>query len=348
MEGTQKTSLLDFDFDDEKSFFGTVPVKEEEIIEKKPEKENKPEEEEDITFFNVEKEEEKEKKEFKPLVKSLKDYQEVGLLKNIELGEDEEIDEDRFFELQAEDIETEISTRLKSWADELDEDASNFIKFKLNGGDTQEFFKSLSQENKLPSGNISDESYQDKVIRYQLKKEGWDPEEIEDRLEYWTESGKKESIAKKYDFKVKEEIRKQQDILIKEQEKKDNLAKEQKQTFKTTIKNTLDKVESINGFTITPKEKTDLYNFVTREDFKIGNKNITGFQKKLAEVFADTEKMLLIAKLIKSNFDMSGFETQVQTKYSKKVKDNIEQQKSRRVGSLGSSPQGSSLADFFN
>ena len=67
---------------------------------------------------------------------------------------------DRFFELQQEEIEAEVSARLNSWANEdLDEDAKAFIKFKLEGGSTAEFFKAYQDSPELGEGDIEDENF---------------------------------------------------------------------------------------------------------------------------------------------------------------------------------------------
>jgi len=88
--------------------------------------------------------------------------------------------------------------------------------------------------------------------------------------------------------------------------------------------------------------------FLTKKDEKtVDGKPITGFQKKLAGVFQDKEKMILLAKLVNSDFDMSGFKKATITKKTKQVKKNLEQRRSLRPSGSGGSHQGSSLAELF-
>lgn len=279
-----------------------------------------------------------------------KDLKETGLFKHVEIEEDEDIDADRLFELQQEEYETEMQKRLENWAtNELDEDAKAFIKFKTQGGDTQEFFKAYSKGSELPTGDIEDENFQDEVIRFQLKEEGWDRDEIEDRINYLTDSGRKQKVAEKYNEKIKEKEEKNRQSIVKQAEQNKLLVKQQKEQFKNTLKDTLEEIEEINGFKIAKEEKAKLLNLLTKEDHKISEtKSITGFQKQLAEVFQDSKKLILLAKLIETDFDMTDFEKKVRTKTTKQVKSNLEQRKSLRPNNSGSSLDGSSLADLFN
>jgi len=279
-----------------------------------------------------------------------KDLKETGLFKHVEVEGDEEIDVDRLLELQQEEYEAEVTERLKAWATkDLDDDAKAFIKFKRDGGSTEEFFKTYSKTTDLPQGSIDDENYQDSLIRYQLAQEGWDKDEIEDRIEYLTESGKKKKFAEKYDTKVKEQVNKQKEAILKQQEAAKRAAKEQENEFKETVKETLDEIDEVKGFKITDQDKTKLFNFLTKKDQKIGeDKVITGFQKKLAETFQDSERMILLAKLIESDFDFTGLEKVTKTKQTRQVKTNLEQRKNLRPSGSGSSSQGVSVADLFN
>lgn len=278
-----------------------------------------------------------------------KEYKDAGLLKHVEIEEGEELTEDKLSELREEDYEIEMGERLKVWAQkDLDEDAQAFIKFKTTGGTTAEFFQAYSQGADIPEGDITEEAFQDRVIRYQLKTEGWDSDEVEDRLEYLTSSGRKEKIAKKYSVRI-EKADAEQKASILEVAKTRKIAQEQQEaTYRDSIQDALTSAKEVKGFKITPKDKTDLFTLLTKKDQKISDtKSITGFQKKLGEVFQDPEKMILLAKLVNSDFDMSGFKKAAITKQTTKVKKNLERRRGLRTGSSGGSHQGSSLAELF-
>lgn len=278
-----------------------------------------------------------------------RDFVEAGIFKHVEIEEGLEIDEEKFLELQEQEYEAEVTERLSIWAkQELDEDAQAFIKFKKDGGKTADFFNSLRVESKIPTGDISTEEHQDAVIRFQLSEEGWDKEEIEDRLEYLTSSGKKEKTASKYDEKLKVRAEAEKAALILKANAAKETAKANELAYKKSIKDTLDATQEVGGFKITAKDKTDLYAFLTKKDFKVSDtKSITGFQKKLAEIFQEPTKMVLLAKLVNSDFDMSSFEKGALTKETKKVKNTIEQRRGLRSVNQSRISQSTTLADLF-
>lgn len=374
---TQETNnnLLEFNWEDDGvDFFGikgatdTPPKKEEETTQEEETQEETTEETQEETqqveetneedFFGSEGQTEEESEETEETTTGgsdnywndvYSDFKNAGLFKHIEIEEGEELDSDKLFELQQEEYETEVSSRLKAWAsEELDEDARAFIAFKRDGGNTADFFKTYQNSYDIPTGDIGNEDYQDNVIRYQLAQEDWDRDEIEDRLKYLTESGKKEAVAKKYDKRIKEQDNKQKQALLKQAETQKREIKAQEESFKQSIKSVLDETQDVSGVKITPKDKTQLYNFLTKKQHKVSEtKSITGFQKKLAEVFQDTEKMILLAKLVNSDFDMSDIKKATVTKKTQQIKSNLEQRKNLRPSNSGSSLQGSSLADLF-
>lgn len=360
--------LLGFDWEgDDVSFFEEVTPKPDNSKEKETEEEDdktppeepekSDEEEKEVDFFDGETEEEDEEsdEEVKPKTGEnywgdvYKDFKSQGLLKHVEIEEGEELSAEKIFELQQQDYEAEVSARLTHWAkEELDADAQAFIKYKQNGGATEDFFKTYSSTTELPEGDIQETEFQDRVIRFQLREEGWDSEEIEDRVKYLTENGKKEQVAKRYNKKIQEKVEEKKQELLTQSEERKRAIEQQEREFRDEIKGVLEETEEVKGFKISPKDRTELYNFLTKKNHKISDtKSVTGFQKKLGETFKDPDKIILLAKLINNDFDMSQFEKQVITKKTKQVKSNLEQRKNLRPNS-GSSSQGTSLAELFN
>ena len=278
-----------------------------------------------------------------------KDLKEAGIFKHVELENGEELDADRLYELQQEEIEAEVSSRLDSWAsEELDEDAKAFIKFKIQGGNTSDFFKTYQNTSEITPGDIEDEDYQDTLIRYQLNKEGWDRDEIEDRLEFLTESNKKAKFAERYHDRFMKEQAQEKQALTKQAEEQKARAKQQEEQFRTSIKDTLDSNKEINGIKFTDKDKNNLINFLTKREKLEDGRVITGFQRKLSESFNDPKKIALLAKILNDDFDFSSFEKSAITKKTKEIKRNIEQRQSMRPTGSGSSSGANSLASLFD
>lgn len=366
----EENDLLNFSWEEDDFFPTEEPKKEEEAPavnkeqkeDKTKDKKEKPEdkkedlEQEEEFFFNEEdQEEEKKPTEDKKEVKEedtywqdiYNDFKENKLLRNVEIEEGEEITSERLLELQEEDYEIEVKNRLKSWADtDMDDDGKAFIQHKLNGGTTKDFFSAVDNSS-IPEGNIEDEKYQDKVIRYQLKEEGWDDDEIEDRLEYLTESGKKEKIASKYDSKIKEQYKSNKESILAAQQEKIENQKRQAKEYQDNIKSTLDDIKEVNGFSISPKRHSAILNSLTKRSVKTASGGyITPLQQKLSEVFKDPEKTILLTELIETDFDFTPFKKKVKSSTTRNIRKKIGQQNNTRPtsGSSGSS----SLADLFN
>ena len=375
---TSQNGLMDFNWDEggADSFFGlnefgdenktpaqqATPAQADELEETedtdKPESEDKTkskkkDEEEKVSFFEEEADEDKSKEKTSTADGSIyedvyKDLKEAGIFKHVELEDGEELDADRLYELQQEEIEAEVTSRLDAWASqELDEDAKAFIKFKIQGGDTSEFFKTYQSTSEITLGDIEDEDYQDNLIRYQLQKEGWDKDEIEDRLEFLTESNKKSKFAERYHDRLIKEQEKEKQALVKQAEEQKIRAKQQEEQFRVSIKDTLDTNKEINGIKFTDKDKNNLINFLTKKEKLEDGRVITGFQKKLSESFNDPKKIALLAKILNDDFDFSSFEKSAITKKTKEIKRNIEQRQSMRPTGSGSSSGANSLANLF-
>ena len=376
---TSQNGLMDFNWDEggADSFFGlnefgdenktpaqqATPAQADELEETedtdKPESEDKTkskkkDEEEKVSFFEEEADEDKSKEKTSTADGSIyedvyKDLKEAGIFKHVELEDGEELDADRLYELQQEEIEAEVTSRLDAWASqELDEDAKAFIKFKIQGGDTSEFFKTYQSTSEITLGDIEDEDYQDSLIRYQLQKEGWDRDEIEDRLEFLTESNKKSKFAEKYHDRLVQEQEKEKQALVKQAEEQKTRARQQEEQFKTSIKETLDTNKEINGIKFSDKDKNGLINFLTKKEKLEDGRVVTGFQRKLSESFSDPKKIALLAKILNDDFDFSSFEKSAITKKTKEIKRNIEQRQSMRPSGSGSSSGANSLASLFD
>lgn len=282
---------------------------------------------------------------FTDLYKDLKDK---GLFKHTDIDEDEDLDSERFFELQEEEIEKEIENRLNNWANnELDEDAKALIEFVRNGGKTQDFFKVYNSQNSILDGDIEDENFQDRLIRMQLSDKGLEDDEIEDTLETLSDNGKKQKVAERYLKKLQEEAEEERKELLEENKKKQEQIKKNEQAFTSEIKELLNKTEDIKGIKFDKSARQEVFDFLTKRNIKEGNSVMTGFNKGLKAVFEDKEKVLLLARLIQTDFDFSSIERQAKNKKTKEIKTNLEQRGSLRSNDFGSSSKPSSKIGWF-
>ena len=275
---------------------------------------------------------------------------EGGIFQNIEIPEEEEITEDKFIELQDKEIESRVDEAFEGFFEELDEDAAAFLKFKKEGGNTPDFFKAYGQNTGAPTGDLDDESYQEKVSRYYYKNvEQDDAEDIDDKIEWLKDSGKLEKYAQKFDQKIKDTDKESKEGLAKQAKAAGKAADDAKLAFANTVQETLDNTDQVDNFTFTKESKKNLLPFITKSTVKVGkNKYVTGMQSKLGTALRDPEKMLILAQLLQNDFDVSDIINTADTTKTKKLKNDI-QRKKTSVGPKSSGRTGNKrgLADFF-
>lgn len=312
----------------------------------------KQQEEENLEEVDLNKTEETKKEEqvnetsiYDDVYKDLKDY---GVLKHVNIEENESLTPERLKELYEQDYESEVSQRLKNFADnELGDEGKKLIRFIQSGGKVSNFV-SLYKDTEIPEGNIEDENFQDDLIRYQLKKEEYDHDEIEDFIENLTNSGKKAIRAKRIFERLSAEKERQREKAIFEQEEAKKARIRENNAYRETIKNTLSENKEINGFKINDKEKNELYHFITNPNVPSGESYTTGIMDKLNQVFKEPSKLVLLAKILKSDFDFKDFKKKVETETTNKVKSNLENRKGLVKSSVGSSTDKINLAEIFS
>ena len=253
------------------------------------------------------------------------DLKDKGIFKNVQLPEGENLTADRLFELQEEEIEAEVTNRLNSFGDRLGEDGKHFLQYIQAGGKTSNYFDAIKEYSLDLEGDLDDESYQDKIIRYKMQKEGRDEEEIEERLEYLGEKGKKKQVAERSLSVISKDIEEEKKEIIENIKKEKEELKERKRNYREALKSSIADINEINGIKVNKNEKEDIVDFLTRDAYTSNDgQTITEFQKRLYDVFNDTNKSILLAKMLMNDFDLSDFAKSIETKSIKKVRSNLE------------------------
>jgi ElaB/YqjD/DUF883 family membrane-anchored ribosome-binding protein len=108
----------------------------------------------------------------------------------------------------------------------------------------------------------------------------------------------------------------------------------------------IDNNTEIKDWALTPKDKKDLHPYMTKAAVKVGNNQfLTQFQNDLQNVFKDKEKMILLAKIISSDFDVKDIKAKAKTEVIKETKQKLNSSKSSNYGIKGSHNKG--LVDYF-
>lgn len=264
-----------------------------------------------------------------------------------EFSEDD-IDEDTWFEIQSNELDHQINEALEEFANDLDDEGKAFIKFKKDGGDTKIFLKaynSIMQTPTIERGN--EKSYEKFLKHYYSVHEQMDDEDVSDKIDWLKETGKLEKYALKVHEEVEEDQEKYKEQLIKNQEKAAIEREKQRKAFVTDIKKTLNSTDKIKDWTLTPKDKKELHGYVTKPSVKVGNQYLTQLQHDLQEAFKDKEKIILLAKLLNNDFDISDIKEQAKTEFTKNTKNTINNSKKKTKNSGGGSRK-KSLSDYFD
>lgn len=372
-------SLDQFTWDDSESFFG-IPSEEnsknvmdevteddeteDEKVEKKTEtpeskeeEEKKEKEDEDSLFTETvkktetsEDDEDKDDEDVKFFTELSKEFSTKGIFQHVTLVENEAITEEKFFELHEQEVEGRVEEAIQDFVNELnDEDGKAFITFKRAGGKTSDFFKFYSAQSDDLNMDIEKEGGQDAILKkwYQIK-EQLDDDDIEDKLDWLKESGKKKKYAEKYLQQMQAEQKAAKDQFLNDQIEQQKVREEASKTFVSGLKSTLETTESVGDFAFNKNDKKELLDYLVKPAVKLqSNHYLTQFQADLNKLIKGGKgDLLLLAKLVKSNFDTTDLVTKQTTKVVSQVKSNLSGNKPSRLQSTMASKK-KSLTDYF-
>lgn len=327
-----------------------VKPKKEEATEKKAVLKDREEELEEDKKSSVNEDDEDDKIFYTNLYKTLK---EKKILTSVEVDDDVEIDEDKFIEIQEQELEARLEEAIDELEEKLDRDARDFMEFKKNGGNTQNFLKVYSQVTFPEDMDLTIEKNKDKVLKHALKViENLDDEDLEERLEFINENqNRKDKFTKKYHTAIVEKVKTEKEELLENQQKAREKAKLADDKFKLQIKEKLEKNEEILGFSITKNDKSKIFNNLTKADIKEGKQFRTKFQVDLSNALKDNDQLIALAKILDSGFKFTDFikkgaETKVQ-KIREKLDTSKNSHKEGRNTSTINTNARTSLADRF-
>lgn len=318
----------------------------------KDEGEDDVEEVDDKNKGGEEDDEDDDKKFFTTLAKEMKDR---DIFQSVDLKDDEEIDEDKFFELHDKEIEARVTETFEAFFEEIDEDAKAFIEFKKNGGKTHEFFQAVAAPINLDVEFDEDNKKQvEETLRYYLTEvEELDADELEERMTTYKENGTEKARAAKFFKKLKDQKDKAKEELI-ERSKSDAVKREkQAAQFRQEIAEVISETEKVGIIPITKADK-DLNDYINKPTVKVGkNKFISALQKDLATILKaatkeDKQQLIALSKAIKNKFKVKDTVVEVATQTTKKAKSALAQtKKGIKTGNAGGYKK-RSLSDFFD
>lgn len=284
---------------------------------------------------------------------TLEYLKEKGLV-DFELEEGEELTDDLAEQIMEDDFDTRVDARIQEMADDMPEDAANFFKFVKSGGSPQQYLLKLAQQQVstriVENIDLENESNQELVIREQMATEGDDQESIEAQIEFLKDSGKMKTFAEGKYRKWDKKNQAEKAQMVKDQKKAADDVKAKDRKLKKTIGDFIKDKDSVGSLKLTKKEKKELPSYMTDRTVALQNgSRTTKMAFELHEAMQDETKALIIAKLVKSDFNFEVFKEDAEDKTAKEVRKNIRRNdnKPSKSGKSGSPKKKGSLADLF-
>jgi hypothetical protein len=235
-------------------------------------------------------------------------------------------------------VEAEVEATIKDLPDEL----KQLIKFASKGGDVGQLLGKMVQHatsgiNK--NSDIENEDVQVLAVTMDLRNQGHDQEYIDAQIEFLKEKDKLEGIAKKSFDKIVAEQEAETAGQVERQKQVLDSKKKAAREYKSNITTHINSLEDAGGLPISKQDKTILPTYISEPTVELQDgRFVSEMQADLFKVMADKDKIVLLAKLLKSDFDFSAIERKKQTAASRGIRDEI--QRADKTQTITSSSSG--------
>lgn len=252
-----------------------------------------------------------------------------------EIQELEELDEDDRQAALEDYFERALEERLDTSVKELPDALKNIIRYVSKGGDLNTFLKTLykGQESGLDENlDLTEEENQESIVRQSLQEEEYDEDYINSQIEFLKDSGKLEVAANKYFNKWKSNREKAQREELARVEAAKKAQREAQITFKKDLSNHISTTEDFKGFKLSKREIEEMPEYISSQTVKMNDgRVITPFYRDLFEAMKDKDKLVLLAKLVKTDFDFTPLAKNIDTKRTKALKEDLQRQKDKQT-----------------
>lgn len=258
---------------------------------------------------------------------TLEFLKEKGLV-DYELEEGVELSEEDAEHLLEDSWEKALELEVEATIKDLPQDIKDLVKFASKGGNVGELLGKMIQH--ATSGitkdsDIDNEDVQVLAVTMDLKSQGYDQEYIDSQIEFLKEKDKLEGIAKKsYDKIIADQenetagqVQRQKDIV--------ENRKKQAREYKTNITSHINSLNETGGLPLSKQDKTSLPTYISEPNVELQDgRYVSEMQADLFKVMADKDKIVLLAKLLKTDFDFSAIERKKQTQAARGVREAVE------------------------
>lgn len=270
-----------------------------------------------------------------------------------ELEEGTELTDDLADEILEDNWDSSIIAGVEETIKDLPDELKALIKYSAKGGDYKELLSKMANQSTTGLTKDTDmtvEANQILAVTSDLKDQGYDQEYIDTQIEFLKDSGRLESIsAKSFTKKIAKQDSDVEET-IKQADRRKEIDKEAQKTYKKDLGVQITSLNDIKGLVLNKQDKETLPSYISDVNVKLQDgRTVTKFQQELFSIFGDKEQTILLAKLVKDKFDFSSITNKEITKFSKGIKQDIQNNQVIIKGSKGSSQQPrKSLADLLD
>ena len=258
---------------------------------------------------------------------TLEFLKEKGLV-DYELEDGKELSEEEAEHLIEDSWEKALEVEVEATIKDLPQDIKDLIKFASKGGNVGELLGKMVQH--ATSGitkdsDMENEDVQVLAITMDLKSQGYDQEYIDSQVEFLKGSGKLGNISKKSFDRIVEQQEAETAGQVQRQKENTDLRKKQAREYKTNITTHINSLNEMGGLPISKQDKTVLPTYISEPNVELQDgRFVSEMQADLFKVMADKDKIVLLAKLLKTDFDFSAIERKKQTQAARGVREAVE------------------------
>jgi NOL1/NOP2/fmu family ribosome biogenesis protein len=258
---------------------------------------------------------------------TLEFLKEKGLV-DYELEEGKELSEEEAEHLIEDSWERALEAEVESTIKDLPQDIKDLIKFASKGGNVGELLGKMVQHATsgiTKNSDINNEDVQVLAITMDLKNQGYDQEYIDSQVEFLKDSGKLGNISKKSFDKIITGQEAETAGQVERQKESVEFRKKQAREYKTNITTHINSLAETNGLPLSKQDKISLPTYISEPNVELQDgRYVSEMQADLFKVMADKDKIVLLAKLLKTDFDFSAIERRKQTQAARGVREAVE------------------------
>jgi hypothetical protein len=265
---------------------------------------------------------------------TLEFLKEKGLV-DYELEEGKELSEEEAEHLIEDSWEKALEAEVEATIKDLPQDIKDLIKFASKGGDVGELLGKMVQHATsgiTKNSDIENEDVQVLAVTMDLRNQGYDQEYIDSQIEFLKDSNKLGLISKKSFDKIVEQQEAETAGQVQRQKESSELRKKQAREYKTNITTHINSLNEMGGLPISKQDKTTLPTYISEPNVELQDgRFVSEMQADLFKVMADKDKIVLLAKLLKTDFDFSAIERKKQTQAARGVREAVERSDRREL-----------------